>query len=276
VVPNAVITPVSSAGEICFYSSANTHLLADINGWFASAAGFSALPPARVFDTRPGTADGLVPVFKQMYGGDHVLRVKVTGVGGVPGAGVGAVSLNVTVVAPDDAGYVTVFPCGARPSASNLNFTAGQVVPNAVITPVSSAGEICFYSSANTHLLADINGWFVSVPSPSCSLAGPTFVYPVDGQHLGWDGSWLFKVNPVPLATSYLWGFSQNGTIVWENYGDGGELNGVEYGIAPDTRGAAGVLAKSRFVPGAVDVRVRALLCDSWTNASVITIIIDP
>ena len=72
----------------------------------------------------------------------------------------GAVSLNVTAVGPVGAGYVTVYPCGARPNASNLNFVAGQTVPNAVITPVSANGEVCFYASVNTEILADINGWF--------------------------------------------------------------------------------------------------------------------
>lgn len=44
-----------------------------------------------------------------------------------------AASLNVTVVNPVGEGYLTVWPCGvARPLASNLNFTAGAVVPNGV------------------------------------------------------------------------------------------------------------------------------------------------
>ena len=116
--------------------------------------------PLRVFDTRPGEAQGLVSVVKQKYGAANILRVKVTGVAGVPESGVGAVSLNVTVAEPDGAGFVTVFPCGVQPIASSLNYTAGQVVPNAVIAPVSAAGEVCFFSSVNTHLLADINGWF--------------------------------------------------------------------------------------------------------------------
>jgi hypothetical protein len=47
----------------------------------------------------------------------------------------GAVSLNVTVTDPVGPGFVTVYPCGERPLASNVNFTSGQTVPNAVITP---------------------------------------------------------------------------------------------------------------------------------------------
>jgi hypothetical protein len=158
-VPNAVITPVSVDGTICLFSSADTFLLADINGWFPTGAGLTPVTPARLFDTRPGEAQGAVPVDQQPYGD---LRVHVSGVAGVPASGVGAVSLNVTVVGASEAGFVTVYPCGQRPLASNLNYTAGQTVPNAVITPVSSDGDICLFSSAGAFLLADINGWFAT------------------------------------------------------------------------------------------------------------------
>jgi hypothetical protein len=60
---------------------------------------------------------------------------------------------------------VTVYPCGTVPDASNLNFQAGVSVPNAVIAPVSADGKVCFYASADTHLLADVAGWFASIPT---------------------------------------------------------------------------------------------------------------
>jgi hypothetical protein len=78
---------------------------------------------------------------------------------------VGAVSLNVTVTdttADDFGGYVTVYPCGTRPEASNLNFISGQTIPNAVITPVSASGKVCFYVFGGAHLIADINGYYTS------------------------------------------------------------------------------------------------------------------
>ncbi len=160
-VPNAVIAPVSADGEICFYSTARTHLIADVNGYFPSGSGFIAGSPVRVFDTRFGAGQGLRAVPKVKVGGAVELRVKLTDLPGyVPASGVGAVSLNVTVTGPDGGGYVTVYPCGTRPEASSLNFVAGQTVPNAVIAPVSAAGEVCFYSDAKVDLIADINGYF--------------------------------------------------------------------------------------------------------------------
>jgi hypothetical protein len=155
-----VIAHLSPDGEVCFYSSVAADLVADVNGWFAEGPAFIALPPVRVFDTRPDAPQGAVGVSQQYYGGANVLAVRVTGVGGVPESGVGAVSLNVTVTQAIGPGFVTVYPCGERPLASSLNYITGETAPNAVIVPVSSDGDICLYSSVDAHLLADVNGWF--------------------------------------------------------------------------------------------------------------------
>jgi|GEM_PF-1279075 len=72
-----------------------------------------------------------------------------------------AVSLNVTVVSPSAAGFITVYPCGVtRPLASNVNYVAGQVVPNGVVAPIGSNGKVCFYSSQSTDVIVDVAGWF--------------------------------------------------------------------------------------------------------------------
>lgn len=166
-VPNAVIAPVSANGEVCFYTFAQTHLIADVNGYFPTGSGFVSNTPARVIDTRVGSAQGLRTVSKTKVGNGTELRVQFTNLpGGItPASGVGAVSLNVTVTgsqAPAAGGFVTVYPCGNRPDASNLNFRTGQTVPNAVITPVSGSGEVCFYVFGSTDVIADINGYFPS------------------------------------------------------------------------------------------------------------------
>ena len=135
---------------------ATTHLLADVNGWWAGGSSFSGVVPDRVFDTRTGSGWG-----SRSQG---VGRAGAPGEGHgrsrVPASGVAAVSLNVTATEPDSAGYATVYGCGARPTASNLNFVARQTVPNAVITPVAPDGTICVYTMATTHLIADVNGWW--------------------------------------------------------------------------------------------------------------------
>jgi hypothetical protein len=77
-------------------------------------------------------------------------------------ADVGSVVLNVTAVGGQGLGFVTAYPCGTtRPLASNLNFTAGTPVANAVITGLSDEGSICLYVGTNAvDLVADVSGYF--------------------------------------------------------------------------------------------------------------------
>jgi uncharacterized delta-60 repeat protein len=160
-VSTSVTTAVSPTGEICVYSSAKTNLIADIIGWSAPNAGYEPLSPQRILDTRALSPQGAITVEKKKYGADSELRVKVAGAVGLPGARIGSVSLNVTVTEPETEGFITVYPCGTRPLASNLNFVAGQTVSTSVISKVSVEGEVCIYSSSPTNLIADAYGWFV-------------------------------------------------------------------------------------------------------------------
>ena len=73
----------------------------------------------------------------------------------------GAVVLNVTVTKPLGAGFVTVYPCGTfPPNASNLNFTAGATVANAVVSSIGTAGKVCVYTPVPLDLVVDVTGWF--------------------------------------------------------------------------------------------------------------------
>lgn len=160
---NAVITPVSATGTVCFASSVDTDVIVDVNGWFYTPAGFNPVEPDRVLDTRPGTSpDALLVVPKVKIGPTNILEVQLTNLPGglVPASGVGAVSLNVTSSQSAANGFITVYPCGTLNTVSNLNFQAGVNTANAVITPVSDTGTVCFYSSVETHLVVDVNGWF--------------------------------------------------------------------------------------------------------------------
>ena len=67
--------------------------------------------------------------------------------------------INVTVVDAGGAGFVTVYPCDApQPLASSLNFTAGQVIPNELVTKLSATGTVCLYTLAATDLIVDVTG----------------------------------------------------------------------------------------------------------------------
>ena len=129
---------------------------------------FITVTPSRMMDTRNGT--GGVAVGKVGNGindAGAVLEFSVLGKGGLPASAgsIGAVSLNVTAAnttVGNEGGWVAVFPCGATPGVSNLNFVSGQITPNAVITPISSDGKVCFKVYGKADLIADINGYFTA------------------------------------------------------------------------------------------------------------------
>ena len=162
-VPNLVVVPVGADGSISIYSHARADVIADVSGYFQAGSDFGGLVPARLLDSRVGfaTVDGLMAgVGKVPARG--TLRVPVAGRGGVP-ADAAAVVVNVTVTRPEGAGYATVFPSGvSRPvPASNVNFVAGQTVPNLVVVPVGADGSISIYSHARADVIADVSGYFV-------------------------------------------------------------------------------------------------------------------
>jgi hypothetical protein len=152
-VPNLVVSKVGSNGKVCAYASQALDLVIDINGWFPSGSGYRAITPDRVLDTRGG--------LKLAAGVPTALVLR--GARSVPESASAAL-LNVTVTDPVATGFVTVYACDqAVPVASNLNFVAGQTVPNAVVAPLSANGSACFVSSVDTHLLVDVDGAFTGV-----------------------------------------------------------------------------------------------------------------
>lgn len=167
-VPNLVIARVGANGKVSMYNNTGqAHLVADVEGWYnatgtATAATYFPLSPARDLDTRSGL--GVGGAVGQL-GAGQTIDLTVTGVNGVPAAGVAAVVLNVTAV--DHAGFntfVTVYPAGtARPLASNLNVINGQTIPNVVMVPVGANGRVSIYNDQGAvHLVADIEGWFLT------------------------------------------------------------------------------------------------------------------
>ena len=58
-------------------------------------------------------------------------------------------------------GYVTVFPCGSPPLASNLNLAAAETVPNLVVVPVGTLGNVSIYNNTGSaHVVIDVVGWY--------------------------------------------------------------------------------------------------------------------
>jgi hypothetical protein len=158
-VPNLVVAKLSVTGTVCIFSQASTHLVADLSGTFErdGGNGANAVTPFRLLDTREAIG---VPTIAKVAAGER-LTLQVAGRGGVPASGAAAVTMNVTVTEPDAPGYITAYPCDRdRPTAANLNYVAGQTVPNLVTVRLSAAGTVCLFALQPTHLVADLAAWY--------------------------------------------------------------------------------------------------------------------
>ncbi len=163
-IANLVTVPVGADGDVDFYNhTGSVNLVADLEGYYTtSGTGSSYVPlsPSRVLDTRNGTGGYDAPV-----GPADTISLPLEGADGVPASGVTAVVVNTTVTEPTDASFVTVYPDGqAVPTASNLNFTAGETIPNLVVVQIGADGEIDFYNhTGSTDLVADLEGYFTNL-----------------------------------------------------------------------------------------------------------------
>ena len=141
----------------------------------AVGGGFQPYGPARIMDTRKGIGvpAGAVPAL-----GTVKLKLPQALLGTADSPTL-AVVLNVTVTAPSSGGYLTVYPDGVtRPTSSNLDFNAGETVPNQVTVPVGAGGTVDFYlgSGASAQLIADVEGVYTLGSGTGYTGVGPTRV----------------------------------------------------------------------------------------------------
>jgi hypothetical protein len=166
-IPNLVTVRIGAGGKVSLLNSTDgtVHMIADVAGYYlagsASVPGaFVPLAPTRVLDTRNGNGTG--GVSGPVAAGTSI-DLQATGRGGVPANNVGAIVMNTTVTAPVFGGYVVVFPTGASPLASNLNFVPGQTIPNLVIVKVGDGGKVTLRNPTpgTLHLIGDVAGYFL-------------------------------------------------------------------------------------------------------------------
>jgi hypothetical protein len=159
-VPNLVVVAVGANGTVAFHntSSGTVQLIADAEGYYGASAPHAFIPadPRRLLDTR--TAIGQESATGIPAAPDSDVRWALDG-SGLDGQA--ALVANVTVTRPQAGGYITAYPGGTtRPTASNLNFSAGETVPNLVM--VSADWDVSLYnaSAGNTDLIVDLAGFF--------------------------------------------------------------------------------------------------------------------
>jgi hypothetical protein len=167
-IPNLVTVAVGADGAVDLFNHVGTvHAIADLAGYYTSTGTglkFHPSTPHRLVDTRDGT--GVATGQHSPIGAGGVFSLPLTDAHGLgnlgPLATAGGLVLNVTVTAPSGTSFLTVYPANvARPSASNLNFTKGQTIPNAVITPVNSGSAVDFFNHVGTaQVVADLFGYF--------------------------------------------------------------------------------------------------------------------
>jgi len=164
-VANLVEVGLGDGDRVTVFVSSAAHVVFDVAGYVATPAAslgpdglFVPVTPTRLLDTRTGTGiDGIGPLTS---GGQ--LSFQVTGRGGVPPSGVASVVLNLTATNPSRASFVAAWPDGTqRQLTSNLNFVAGQTVPNRVIVPVGANGKVnLFNAEGSVDLVADVGGYY--------------------------------------------------------------------------------------------------------------------
>ncbi len=153
-VANHAFVALDAQGGFCLWNSAPTHLIADVDGWYAPLAGapttFST--PERRVDSR----SNLATVGPWAAGETRSVDL---------GDASAAVIFELSGVDAGQPGYLTIFPCGAvAPDASVLNINPGANVANLVVVPTDADGRVCITSSVATQVLIDVIGRSVASP----------------------------------------------------------------------------------------------------------------
>ncbi|MEU5786311.1 hypothetical protein ABZ754_01100 [Micromonospora purpureochromogenes] len=206
-VPNLVTVPMSNGRlRIRHTGSGTAHVVADLQGFYAaSGSGFRPVAPIRVLDTRQ-TGSTALPA-------NTSRTLDLTG--RIP-AGATAVVLNTTVTKPTASGVLKVFPYGTPvPTASNLNFIAGQTIPNLVMAQVVN-GRVTIHNASpgSTHVVVDLSGWYgegatdLFVPTPLQRIYDTRgtdgFGGPMDPWAQVAVGPWVLRTDWTPPRTTAL------------------------------------------------------------------------
>jgi hypothetical protein len=165
---NRAIVAVGPDGKVnIFNSTGRTDVVIDVSGWFTNASsaagGATFVPlsaPRRLADSRPGA-----PAPNTPWGPGMSRSIMVAGSAGVPMmAGTNAPTAllaNVTETNATVGGYLTAFPSGAHPLASDLNFSRGQTLANMAVVRLAPNGSMTVFNfSGRVDVIVDVFGWF--------------------------------------------------------------------------------------------------------------------
>ncbi|MFG2729037.1 PKD domain-containing protein [Streptomyces canus] len=165
-VSNLTVVPLAD-GKVVLHnsSSGSVQLVTDVFGYAdVTGTGSVYLPstPTRILDTRNGTGTG-GRIAK--LGAHQTLRLRFSGVHGIPSSGTTAADLVLTAVSPATGGYLTAWADGTtRPGTASLDYGTGRTTPNEIMPPIGSDGYVDIYNggSAAVNILADQYGAYVA------------------------------------------------------------------------------------------------------------------
>ncbi|MFZ5638878.1 MAG: hypothetical protein ACOY82_20085 [Pseudomonadota bacterium] len=140
---------------------------------------FVPVTPCRIIDTR--VAGGVIAAnttrtFDVTQEASPITSYAAQG-GDASNCGIGNVGafaaavVNFTVVTPNAAGYITAYPnLASQPLAATVNYGAGDIRGNLAIVKLdqsANANELAVYTFAQTHLVADVTGYFINPEATS-------------------------------------------------------------------------------------------------------------
>ncbi len=168
-VANRVTVGVGTSGQIEVYNHTGTvDVDVDVDGYYTGVGGagsvFVPISPVRITDTRGATPLNGTPIAANT---SELFNLTTT-LSTIPASST-SVAANVTAVAGDASGYLTVYPTSAttHPVASDVNWTAKEIVPNFTIADTAGTGSVEVYNSkgATINLLIDVFGYFETYTS---------------------------------------------------------------------------------------------------------------
>jgi hypothetical protein len=75
--------------------------------------------------------------------------------------------VNVAVIDPDTAGFVTFWNCdGPPPEVAHLNYTTAPITSGMAYAPLGAGGVICAVSTGGGGLVVDVQAWTVTAQTP--------------------------------------------------------------------------------------------------------------
>ncbi len=148
---NGTLVAIGADKKICVHTTAASHFVLDVNGFFEMNAAYQPMPPFRKLD--------------ETHASDSTHCYAVAGADGIP-ADAQAVALHLTAVNSTEAGFITVYPDGTqRPVSSNLNFTVGGTTTNGALSKIGDNGQICLYQHGASRIQVDVVGYFPGMDS---------------------------------------------------------------------------------------------------------------